>query len=152
MVVVETQNLPAGITPFRRSLYLVTRRNYQPTELSVFDQPLIATNCTRRTSAAVALQSLTMLNGEFATSQAVEFARRLTTAEVDATRRITLAFQLALSRPPTADEIDLSRELLEKQRRRALEQPEAKADEADLQALAHLCHMLFNTNEFLYVP
>src|SRR5262249_25641310 len=28
MVVVETQNLPAGATPFRRSLYLVSRRNY----------------------------------------------------------------------------------------------------------------------------
>ncbi len=77
MVIVESQNLPPGTNPFRRSLYLVSRRNYQPTELSVFDQPLVATNCTRRTSAAVALQSLTMLNGQFVIEQADEFAKRV---------------------------------------------------------------------------
>src|SRR5262249_58721304 len=58
MVVIETQNLPAGLTPFRRSLYLLSRRNYQPTELGGFDQPLVATNCTRRPSAALALPPL----------------------------------------------------------------------------------------------
>ena len=102
MVVVESQNLPAAASPFRRSLYLVSRRNYQPTELSVFDQPLVATNCTRRTSAAVALQSLTMLNGQFVTTQAEAFAKHVVAAAgPDECRRIELAFQRALTRNPT---------------------------------------------------
>src|SRR5262249_7160598 len=105
MVVVET-NLPAETTPFRRSMYLLSRRNYQPTELGVFDQPLLATNCTRRTSAAVALQSLTMLNGEFITGQADHFAKRvISLAGADESRQIALAFQLALSRLPSAEEV-----------------------------------------------
>jgi hypothetical protein len=153
MVVVETHNLSPGTSPFRRSLYLLSRRNYQPTELSVFDQPLLATNCTRRTSAAVALQSLTMLNGEFITGQADHFASRvISLAGADETRRIALAFQLALSRSPTADEADLARHLLARHRERLLAQPGTAAEQAGNQALSHLCQMLLNTSEFLYVP
>ncbi|MBS0262148.1 MAG: DUF1553 domain-containing protein [Planctomycetes bacterium] len=152
MVVIETQNLPAGASPFRRSLYLVTRRNYQPTELAVFDQPIIATNCTRRTTAAVALQSLTMLNSQFVTEQADEFAKRVLQAEGDEAHRIDLAFKLALARPPGAEELVLSRELLGKHRQRSLSQPQVTPEEAERQSFAHLCHMLLNSNEFLYVP
>jgi hypothetical protein len=152
MVVVETQNLPAGANPFRRSLYLVSRRNYQPTELSVFDQPLLATNCTRRTSAAVALQSLTMLNGDFLASQAEHFSRRVIAAAPEEPQQIELAFKLALARPPAADEIDLAHGLLARQRERILAQAGVTADQARDQALFHLCLMLLNTNEFLYVP
>ncbi|MFN0055164.1 MAG: PSD1 and planctomycete cytochrome C domain-containing protein [Planctomycetales bacterium] len=153
MVVVETQNLPAGQSPFRRSLYLVTRRNYQPTELSVFDQPIVATNCTRRTSAAVALQSLAMLNGQFVTEQSEAFARRvIAAAGSDEPQRIDLAFRLALARSPTAEELELSRQLLARQRQRKGAEPETTPAQADGEALFHLCHMLLNTNEFLYVP
>jgi hypothetical protein len=153
MVVVDAQSLPAGMTQFRRSMYLVTRRNYQPTELSVFDQPLIATNCVRRTSAAVALQSLTMLNGQFITEQAGHFARRvIAAAGADELKRIDLAFKLSLGRSPSRDELGPSRLLLATQFQRLLEQPDTTPAQADEQALAHLCHMLLNTNEFLYVP
>jgi len=153
MVVVETQNLPPGTTPFRRTLYLVSRRNYHPTELSVFDQPLIATNCVRRTSAAVALQSLTMLNGQFITEQAEHFAKRvIAAAGTDELKRIDLAFKLALARSPTPDEVALTRLLLAKQFQRLLEQPATTPAQADEQAFVHACHMLLNTNEFLYVP
>ncbi len=153
MVIVETQNLPVGASPDRRSLYLLSRRNYQPTELGVFDQPVVATNCTRRTSAAVALQSLTMLNGAFVTEQAEHFAKRvIALSGSDEAKRIDMAFRLALARPPSAEEIDLSRGLLVRQRARLAGEAGATPEQAGDQALNHLCHMLFNTNEFLYVP
>jgi hypothetical protein len=155
MVVVESPKQPTAANPFRRSLYLVSRRNYQPTELSVFDQPLVATNCTRRTSAAVALQSLTMLNGEFITAQAEQFARRvIATAGPDDCRRIEVAFQLALTRSPSPDELELTRRLLDRQheRERAFAAPDKTPVQFDERALFHVCHMLLNTNEFLYVP
>jgi hypothetical protein len=155
MVVVESPKQPTAANPFRRSLYLVSRRNYQPTELSVFDQPLVATNCTRRTSAAVALQSLTMLNGEFVTTQAEQFARRvIATAGPDDCRRIEVAFQLALTRSPSPDELELTRRLLDRQheRERVFAAPDVTPAQVDERALFHVCHMLLNTNEFLYVP
>src|SRR5262249_35594024 len=140
MVVVETQNLPPGTSPYRRSLYLLSRRNYQPTELSVFDQPLLATNCTRRTSAAVALQSVTMLNGEFITAQSDHFARRVVAiAGADESQQIALAFLLALARRPTADEIDLARNLLSRHHQRLQPQEGTTAEQARDQALSHLC-------------
>jgi len=153
MVVVETQNLPAGTSPDRRSLYLVSRRNYQPTELGVFDQPVVATNCTRRTSAAVALQSLTMLNGQFATARSEDFSRRvIAKAGSDEEKRIEMAFRLALARRPTIEEFKLSRGLLARQRERWRSEAGTTPEQAADRALIHVCHMLFNTNEFLYVP
>ena len=114
---------------------------------------LIATNCVRRTSAAVALQSLTMLNGQFITEQSEHFAKRvIAAAGTDEMKRIELAFKLALGRSPTRDELGPSRLLLAKQFQRLLDQPGTTPEQADEQALAHVCHMLLNTNEFLYVP
>jgi Protein of unknown function (DUF1549)/Protein of unknown function (DUF1553)/Planctomycete cytochrome C len=153
LVVVESQNLPPGSTPWRRSLYLVSRRNYQPTELSVFDQPLVATSCTQRTSSAVALQSLTMLNGTFMTEQGERFARRVLALEpVDERKQIELAFRLALSRAPAAEEVELGLDLLSRHKNRTKGAAEGAAPVAAEEALIHLCHMLLNTSEFLYIP
>jgi hypothetical protein len=153
MVVVETEKLPPGANPFRRSMYLVSRRNYHPTELGVFDQPTLATNCTRRTNAAVALQSLTMLNGQFVMEQAEHFAARvIAAAGPEESRRIERAWLLALSRPPSADEIVLAKNLLAKQSQRYQEQEKVAPAEATDKALVNLCQMLLNTNEFLYAP
>ncbi|HJT77801.1 MAG TPA: PSD1 and planctomycete cytochrome C domain-containing protein, partial [Gemmataceae bacterium] len=62
LVVVPAQGLPTPTARWRRSLYLFSRRNYNLTLLNVFDQPVMATNCTRRITSAVPLQSLTLLN------------------------------------------------------------------------------------------
>jgi hypothetical protein len=78
---IPLENKPDGSVvvgnQFRRSLYLLARRNYQPTLLAVFDQPILATNCTQRATSAVSLQSLTMLNDAFVLEQAERFARRV---------------------------------------------------------------------------
>jgi mono/diheme cytochrome c family protein len=44
LVVVAEKNLPAPAAKWRRSVYLLARRNYQLSLLSVFDQPVVATN------------------------------------------------------------------------------------------------------------
>jgi hypothetical protein len=136
----------------RRSVYILSRRNYHLTELDVFDQPQIAHNCTRRRPSAVVQQSLTMLNGQFIFEQSERFAERVmarTNTGPDA--RIATAFRLALIRTPTETERVLANDLLTRQasRYRAHQSlgPQAAADAA----LVDLCHMLFNTNEFLYL-
>ncbi len=62
---------------YRRSIYLTTRRAYNPSILTVFDQPLVATNCLARSTSAVPLQSLFLLNDAFLAEQAEHFAQRV---------------------------------------------------------------------------
>jgi hypothetical protein len=138
---------------FRRSLYIFSRRNYHLSELNLFDQPVVAHNCTRRMPTAVVLQSLAMLNSPFATEQSELFAQRVAReAGEDDARRIELAFQLALGRAPDGEEKSAARELLASQLARFQAQANTTPDEARSRALAGLCQMLLNSNEFLYVP
>ena len=151
-VEINAAKLPTPTSQDRRSLYLFCRRNYQPTELSVFDQPNVAHNCTRRTSTAVVLQSLAMLNSPFVFAQAERFAERVKqVAGADQERRIETAFRFALCRSPNVDEVSGSRELLAKHVARYQEQQKLTPERAADLALQDLCQMLLNTNEFLYV-
>jgi hypothetical protein len=150
MVVVPEQGLPTATAQLRRSVYLFARRNYNLTLLSVFDQPVMATNCTRRLHSAVPLQSLTLLNDAFMLAQADRFAARVAAAEVVEQRRIETAFRLAFARRPSPTETDASAALLKKLRERYADERLPPA-EADRKALARLCHMLLCANEFLYV-
>jgi hypothetical protein len=150
-VVVSAQGLPSATAPWRRSLYLLARRNYNLSLLSVFDQPVMATNCTRRISSAVPLQSLTLLNDAFMLEQADHFAARVAAAAGDSLNgRIKLAFRLAFARQPTANELAASAELVEKVSQTYTREKLTPA-EANLKGLAKLCHMLMCANEFLYV-
>ena len=149
----QTDSLARPADVFRRSIYIVNRRNYSLTTLKVFGQPVMATNCTQREKSAVVLQSLTMLNDKFSQQQAASFAERVRKLAGDAViERIRMAFRLALGRLPDRREMVASQDLLRKQ---LILYHEADAAEngavpAD-RALVELCHMLLNTNEFLYI-
>ncbi len=65
-------------------------------------------------------------------------------------QQIETAFRIALGRSPDEEEMKWSVELLRRHVTRLLRE-KIPNDEANRKALAHLCHMLFNTNEFLYV-
>jgi hypothetical protein len=151
LVVVPTQGLSSPTAQYRRSLYLLARRNYNLSLLSVFDQPVMATNCTRRISSAVPLQSLTLLNDAFMLEQADHFAARVAAAAGDSlAERIDLAFHLAFARPPTSKEMAAGAELVEKVAQSCIQQKLSPA-EASVKGLAKLCQMLMCANEFLYV-
>lgn len=147
----EKEPQPSG--QWRRSLYLMARRNYSLSLLDVFDFPVMALNCTRRINAATPLQSLTLLNSDFAMQRASDFAARLVkTAGPDSSpsQKVEVAFRLAFARPPTQEEIRWSMEHLERQRRRYLEL-KTPSEEAAQRSLASMCQMLMGTNEFLFV-
>jgi hypothetical protein len=152
-VVVAKKGLPHQGAENRRSLYVLARRNYHLSMLATFDQPAVATNCARRTSSAVVTQSLTLMNDAFVIKQADRFAGRLLSSDASASTVdvISLAFRIAYSREPTAEEIAWSRELIVNQAAR-LEANSTPRDEANRNALANLCQMLMSSNEFLYTP
>ena len=147
MVVIKEQALREPGDRFRRSIYLVQRRNNNLTMLTVFDQPVMRTNCLRRDSSAVVLQSLAMLHGGFVLKQSRFFAERIAKfAGADTLRQIETAFELALARSPSDRERTWSRELLQRESRR-----EGERAGDTLTPLAALAHVLLNTSEFLYV-
>ena len=147
----DQEKLPAPQAAWRRSIYLFQRRVYHLTVLGVFDQPVIAGSVCRRNASAVALQSLSMMNDTLVLEQADKFAARVLAQAGDSPdQRIELAFQLALSRRPDTEELGWSSELLRQQAQRYQRSGVANAD-AQRQALMHLCRVLFNSSEFLYV-
>ncbi len=150
MVVVPADKLAKPTDAWRRSLYLFARRNYNVTLLNVFDQPVMATNCTRRIHSAVPLQSLTLLNDAFILEQARYFADRVAAAGAGQDKQIEAAFRMAFARPPTQAEITSSNAFLKKLRERYAGEKVEPA-QVERQALTRLCQMLLCANEFLYV-
>ncbi len=130
---------------YKRSIYLTTRRAHNSSLSTVFDQPLVATNCVRRSTSAVPLESLLLLNDAFVAEQAGHFAQRVERAGRAALdERIDLAFRLALARVPTGSERKTCRELLRRQTELWVATG-ASRDAASHQALVQLCLTLFNT-------
>ncbi len=151
MVVVATDRLAGQAEQWRRSIYFVTRRAYNLSLLTIFDQPLVATNCLQRDASAVPLQSLVMLNDAFLSEQSGFLASRVERVSNGSVKsRIETAFRLALGRWPNGDEAAICSELHDQQSQISLAAG-ATADTAAHQALVQLCLALFNTSEFLYV-
>ncbi len=150
MVVLDKKSFATPTAGNRRSIYLLFRRAYNLSFLSVFDQPLVAVNCTHRDASAVPLQALAMLNDDFVIEQAGHLADRVARL-MDGSKEgaIRVAFRLALARLPNPNEIEICSCLLERQTaifRAAKLSPVA----AEQQALVQLCHTILNTSEFLY--
>ena len=138
----------------RRSLYIQQRRSRPVALMKAFDAPVMVTNCDRRASSTVATQSLMLMNGSFVLSQAAHLAA-LAAADSEATagQQITLAWQLALCRPPTDAEQKIGLDFLDSQLI-TMKTEETKLPEnvtPGRQALTNLCQALLTSNEFLYV-
>ena len=137
----------------RRSVYLLARRTWPLTFMSVFDFPIIDTACSRRVPSATPLQSLTMMNSEFAMENAGAAARRVAALAGEDSQPqavVKKAYALLFSREPTVQETEFAIDHLKSQRRlyARANAPENVAYEKSLQ---NLVHMLLSSNEFLYV-
>jgi len=111
-----------GADRYRRGLYTFIFRATPPPSLSVFDAPDGFSTCTRRIRSNTPLQALTLLNDsayvEFAQALAARLLKEAKTDEA----RITLAFQLCVSRSPIAQERQsMSRLLLAERATKATE-------------------------------
>jgi hypothetical protein len=143
--VVEIGENEAGAR--RRSVYLQQRRTQVVTFLQLFDAPAIVSTCGKRTPSTVPLQSLAVLNSEFARARAKAFAARLTReAGDDPAKRLGLAYRLACARGPFKDEVAACEKFLRKQR-----DSYAKEKDADARAWTDLCQIILASNAFLYV-
>jgi Protein of unknown function (DUF1553)/Protein of unknown function (DUF1549)/Planctomycete cytochrome C len=151
--VIPEKGLPTTTSKWRRTIYLLARRNYHPALLAVFDQPNLTMNCTRRESSAVVLQSLAMLNDPVVVEQAAALAERVAkeAGTTEPGKQIETAWQVVLGRLPSANEKQACTELLQKQSSHFISEKQS-LDQAAHQALTQFCHMLLNTSEFIYIP
>ena len=127
----------------RRSVYIFVRRNTRYPMLESFDMPDTHESCGRRNHTVTPAQSLELMNSSEILDWARAFARRVMNDPGSSEEaQIDRAWKLAYSRAPNQEERETARKFLEKQT--AL----AGGREA---AFADLCHMLLNSNEFVYV-
>ena len=151
--VIKKEGLPTLTAQYRRTIYLLGRRNYHPTLLSVFDQPNLTTNCAERSTSAVVLQSLTMLNDAFVLEQAGALAERVMAIAETKDRWITTAFEITLGRMPNEREVVWCQDAMAREvdYHQQNDKPYS-AIEAEKRGFARVCHTLLNTSEFLLVP
>ena len=156
----------------RRTVYVFQRRSLALPIVEAFDGPDMVNTCPRRATTTIAPQALALFNGEFSRGEAGFFAVRVARdAGDDITKQIARAYEIALLRRPTLPQQTLAQEFLARQTRlhlndaqngkpsgvrpvavTAANTPDAKTLKAAQQAaLTDLCHVLLNTNEFLYL-
>jgi hypothetical protein len=115
----------------------------------VFDQPDATLSCERREVTTVPTQALTLFNNEFFLLEARHFAERVAReAGTDPTAQIKLVYRTAFSREPSPRELTQGVEFLKKQ---SVGQALSPASRQSSSALAEFAHVIFNTNEFLYI-
>jgi hypothetical protein len=141
----------------RRSIYMMTKRSLLSPLMTTFDFADTTQPCSQRNVSTVAPQALALLNNDFVHEQSAALAARVRReAGDDESARIAHAWWLALCRPPTESERAGAVEHLQTQRQNLAAQAAAGGKplsdlEARDAALASLCHVLVNLNEFIYV-
>ncbi|MBL9132011.1 MAG: DUF1553 domain-containing protein, partial [Verrucomicrobiaceae bacterium] len=119
----------------RRMIYAHKIRREPETVFGAFDCPDAGQSTSIRRASTTPIQALNLFNSRFTLTQAEAFAARVK-KEVggDIAKQIARAYQLALSREPTREELDET-------------QPTVRQH-----GIATLCRALFNSNEFLFIP
>jgi hypothetical protein len=123
-----------GPKVWRRSVYVYRKRGLPFPMFEVFDLPDQNITCSRRNVSTVPTQALTLLNDDLVLRQAQLFASRVAEAAPhNLEDQIRTAYELALNRPPTGEELRLAQEFMRQGK------------------LVDLTHVLFNLNEFVYM-
>ena len=143
---------------WRRSVYIFVRRSVMMPFLEVFDAPTTTESCERRLNTTVPTQALQMMNDVFTNAHSSKMARRiLAKVGSDDDRQVEEVYWNGLARPPRGGEQADCIQFLQQQRayhRQRLMESQADIDRvqqgSERFALADLCHVIINLNEFVY--
>ena len=139
---------------WRRSIYLRQRRKEMPTMLETFDLPQMNPACQIRTNSTVAQQALYLMNNDSIRQLSESFAQRVATEATGMEEQIQWIYRTALSRPATAQELELGRRILtdlEEKWGEHLKNEKKSTLDAPQRALKTYCHTIMNSAAFLYV-
>lgn len=127
----------------RRSVYIFVRRNMRYPMIEVFDMPDTHESCSRRDVTTTAPQALELLNNQLVYDWATALSKRVANdAGLTGNEMVDRAFRLTFSRMPSEKERKIALDFLARQEKIAGNKEAAVTD---------LCHMLLNSNEFVYI-
>jgi hypothetical protein len=137
-----------AVSESRRSVYTKVVRNSRDPLLDVFDFPERFGSVGERNTTTSPTQSLFMINGDWMLDRAKKLAERLVReAPGGEDSRVRLAYRLVVARDATVPELQRAVDFIYERRGKSEPVDLAKADAA----LVDFCHVLLNSNEFLYV-
>lgn len=119
----------------RRMIYAHKVRREPEAVFGAFDCPDAGQSTAVRTASTTPVQALNLFNSPFTLQRSDDFAERVRTeAGVDPSAQVRRAYQLALSREPTAEEMTEA------------------VPAVSTHGVSVLCRALFNSSEFLFQP
>jgi Protein of unknown function (DUF1553)/Protein of unknown function (DUF1549)/Planctomycete cytochrome C len=119
----------------RRMVYAHKVRREREAVFGAFDCPDAGQSTARRRESTTPIQALNLFNSRFTVDHTQAFAERVKSevgADVD--KQVERVFQIAYSRPPKSVEASECIEVVQQY------------------GLSTLCRVVFNSNEFLYIP
>jgi hypothetical protein len=129
----------------RRSVYVFVRRNTRYPMFEVFDMPDTHESCARRNTTITAPQALELLNNDLVVEWSRAMAARvMNDSGLTPEAEVDRAWKMAYSRLPSAEERASAVKFVQRQM-------EILGKPSRAEAMADLCHMLLNSNEFVYV-
>ena len=99
----------------------------------------------------MSLQSLALLNSDFAVKRAKAAATRLQHGQTDNLSRVKQAFQLFYCREPSDQELTESIRFLDEQSKHYADGPDPQNADAGDRAWQDFCQSIMASSEFLYV-
>jgi hypothetical protein len=127
----------------RRSVYVFVKRNLIYPMFQAFDAPNAQEPCARRFRTVIPTQALTLMNEDLVHQWVQAMAARVLDDQgLSQDQQIERAYRLALSRGPNAEERQAVRDFINQQ---------GATDAARAQGFTQFCHVLWLSNEFLYV-
>jgi hypothetical protein len=143
---------------WRRSVYVLQRRQTPVTILDVFDLPPMSPNCIERRQSTVPTQALQMMNGDLLQQHSRYLGGRLIDEfGDDREKQIRELYLRALSRPPTQQEIPQATGEIETLTKQWIDHLTQEKNEAPVgptaqwRALSDFCKAMLSSAEFLYV-
>lgn len=137
----------------RRSIYMFSKRSLLSPLMTVFDFCDTSQPCAKREVTTVAPQALALLNNSFVHQMSEATADRIIASGAKTSdEQIDSAWKFILGRVPTPEERNICAAHLNEQIGRFTD-PSVAFDEQGSRrmALASLCHVLMNSNEFIFV-
>lgn len=123
-----------GANQLRRMIYAHKIRMESVPIFGAFDCPDAGQPMPKRSSSTTAIQALNLFNSKFVFDRSRAVAQRVKTKQADESQHVVETFQLMLGREPSQLEQTAAQKLV---------------DQSDL---ANLARVLFNSNEFLFLP
>jgi Protein of unknown function (DUF1549)/Protein of unknown function (DUF1553)/Planctomycete cytochrome C len=138
----------------RRTIDTRVVRNSRDALLEVFDAADGIFSTPRRNTTTTPTQALLLINGNWSVARAQALAARLERLEpssADSRGRASLAYRLTVGRQPEPGEIAEALAFIDQRPNRLFRSVKTSNSAVAHDALVDFCHVLLNSNEFLYV-